>query len=233
MTIHYETHIKEEGYAPSSQRSRYQHLRGSVRCALAKTAGKDRYERSRTCRKERGIENKHFELGVCHPQTSRQRRSFKTCGSPRSERPHSFTERVEVRRLSSTIFTPIFQASEKFATAHVPIFLTWRKFTKIHALYFQEPNGFSERNFGQYPFCGIDPLTQYHKSGKMSPVIQNIGSPNRLSPALRPARFVSQQKQPIAEGRGFFTYTAGHGKASLGRARRGTAGSGVDGTGKA
>ena len=179
MPIHYETHHQEEDYAPSAQRSRYQHLRGSFRRALAETAGKEGSEYRRLVRNDWDTTNHHLSLGK-RGSLSHQSADIPYCRSPRNQN------------------FPAFGTPEKII------------YRLVNA-----------------------PLVFFLPFGKMSPVIQNIGSPNRLSPALRPARFVSQQKQPIAEGRGFFTYTAGHGKASLGRARRGTAGSGVDGTGKA
>ena len=120
MTIDYETHIKEKGYAPSAERGRYQHVWGQVRRAPAETAGKDRYERPRTCRKERGASTDPLRLGKS-PACAVNRPTPGTCQSTRSQSPNTLTG--SLKRAFSTFW----------AVAQCPL-LTIRQLPNIMSL---------------------------------------------------------------------------------------------------
>jgi len=148
MTIDYETHNQQQGQgsAKTAQGSGHEYLQRQIRRETPCAPGQDGNDCRGTVAKNRCATIQTIFLGKRYTCGSIERRSLKSCGSPRSEYPYSDTERVS-RRLSSPILTPIFQASEKFSTALAPIFVTRRDLAKIHVPGFQEPSGFSKRIF--------------------------------------------------------------------------------------
>ena len=88
MTILYETHIKEKGYAPQAERSGHEYLRGKVRCAPADAAGQGGNLRAGTCRIDRFSTNHTFQLGIGHKRTA----AFclpNSCGSLWNQSPNA------------------------------------------------------------------------------------------------------------------------------------------------
>ena len=93
MTIDYETYIKEEDYAPPAERSRYQHLRGSVRRAPAETAGKGGVDTRRCSRRNRCAKEKYLQLGSGY-QCSATRYFPNFSGGLRRKRPCSYARKI-------------------------------------------------------------------------------------------------------------------------------------------
>ena len=207
MTIYHETHNQQQGQgsAETAQGSRHEYLQRQIRRETPFAPGQDGNVRRRIRRKTRIRKSNVLQLGVWNSD-SNSRNVSQTCRSLRYFGTYSDTERVS-HRLSSTVFTSIFQASGKFATSHVPIFVEWRKFPKIHVPEFQESNVFSKRNFDNILnlttlLIDISSIWGYTVSRDT-----NHRESVHLFPALARSRsFVSQQKLQTARA-GFFTLT--------------------------
>ena len=78
----------------AAQAGRCEYLRRAVRRPTADVEGKDRDERPRTCRKERGIENDNLELGIWDLQAHSQRCVSETSRRTRGKTSDSFTGKI-------------------------------------------------------------------------------------------------------------------------------------------
>ena len=162
---------EKEEHGTSTEGSRYVHVRRQVCRTATDAPGKDRNERSRTCRKKRGIENDYPELGIGYPQASCQRYLLATCRRSRCKTTHTLAGKIaENGQLSEN--------SEKFSN--------------FSTLVFPESNGFSERFLRKIPHLGYLPIDTIPQVGYNTRITLGSGS---ISPRSRVVVTQSNQNQ--------------------------------------
>jgi len=192
-------------YGTSPQGSGYEYLHRSVCRPAEESARKGGTLRRRTGGTFGDSSHYTLQLGIRRPHTN-QRRSLKSCGSPRSEHPYTDTKRVS-RRLSSPILTSIFQASKKFSTALAPIFVTRRDLAKIHVPGIQESKEHSERIFAKFSRKSpnvYNALLQYPQMRITISLVKRLRCDSDTLPA--PTFRCLFTKTITNKGQGFFTY---------------------------